>query len=216
MVRSGLAVALFTGLTACGPAPRPPERAPEAGRDLRAEARAVLDRLEEGFYAHWGSVERTADFRRLGPEHVPPLREETDAGGPRALGALRVLARLAPQERFSPDARAILYTAAFARENDFTRWGVIAPTGFLPGVYGQELLELGRTSMPYLRPLLRDRRRAPAPREPAGRIQGDRVCDYAWIFLATLYDRPLAYHPEPLARDEQIRQMDLWLDRTKR
>ena len=215
MVKSGWAVVLFTGLTACGSAPRPPERAPEASRDLRAEARGVLDRLEAGFYGHWGSVEATAEFRRLGPEHVPALREETDAGGPRALGALRVLGKLAPRERFTPDARAILYTAALARENDFTRWGVIAPTGFLPGVYGQELLDLGRTSTSYLRPLLRDRRRAPTPREAAGRIQGDRVCDYAWIFLATLYDRPLAYHPEPSARDEQIRQIDLWLDRRR-
>lgn len=209
-----LLVALLTGLTACA-APRPPERAPEPSRDLKAEARAVLDRLEAGFYAHWGSVERTSDFRRLGPEHVPALREEADANGPRALTALRVLARLAPQERFSADARAILYTAALSRENDFTRWGVVAPTGFLPGVYGQELLDLGKASTPYLRPLLRDRRRAPTPREPAGRIQGDRVCDYAWILLATVYDRPLAYHADPAARDEQIRQLDLWLDRKR-
>ena len=205
--------ALLIGLGACA-APAPP-RPPEPTRDLRAEARKAVDGLEAAFYTHWGSIEKTPEFRKLGREHVPALREEADANGPRALGAYRVLRTLAPEERFSPDARAILYTTALARESDFTRWGVVAPTGFLPGVYGQEMLELGKGSTPYLRPLLADRRRAPVPGEPANRVQGDRVCDYAWIFLATLFDRPLAYHSAPDARDEQIRQMDLWLDRRR-
>jgi hypothetical protein len=122
--------------------------------------------------------------------------------------------RQAPEERFGPTARAILNAAALAREADFTRWGAISPAGFLPGVYGQELLRLGAAAAPYLRPLLRDRRRAPSA-EPAGRVQGDRVCDYAWVLLATIFDRPLAYHPAEEIRDEQIRQMDLWLDRRK-
>ncbi len=175
----------------------------------------MLDRLEAGFHSHWGSIEKTPEFGRLERAHAPFLREEADANGPRALMALRALARLAPEERFSPAAKAILYAAALARDVDFTRWGVVAPSGFLPGVYGQELLELGKISTPYLRPLLRDRRRAPVSIEPAGRVQGDRVCDYAWVFLATLHDRPLAYHAAPDARDEQIRQMDLWLDRRR-
>jgi hypothetical protein len=46
-------------------------------------------------------------------------------------------------------------------------------------------------------------------------VSGDRVRDYAWVFLATIYDRPLAYHPDPERRDEQIRQLELWLDRRK-
>lgn len=205
--------ALLIGLGACA-APSPP-RPPEPGRDWAAEARQALDRLEASFYTHWGSLERTPEFLRLGRGHVPALRAEADANGPRALTACRVLRKLAPEERFSPDARAILYTSALARESDFTRWGVVSPMGFLPGVYGQELLDLGKGSTPYLRPLLSDRRRAPVPGEPANRAQGDRVCDYAWILLAALHDRPLAYHSAPDARDEQIRQMDLWLDRRR-
>ncbi len=210
-MRVSATLLLALGACAAPATPRPPEPSP----DLRAEARAALERLESGFYSHWGSIEKTPEFRRLGRAHVPFLREAADANGPRALMALRVLSRLAPEERFSPAARAILYTAALAREVDFTRWGVVAPTGFLPGVYGQELLDLGKVSTSYLRPLLRERRRAPVSVEPAGRVQGDRVCDYAWIFLATLHDRPLAYHADPDARDEQIRQLDLWLDRPR-
>jgi hypothetical protein len=206
-------VLLLAALEAC--ATPPPPQPPLPTRDFRAEARTALDRLEASFYTHWGSIEGTPEVRRLGREHVAALREETDANSHRALMALRVLARLAPEERFSPAAKAILYAGALAREGDFTRWGVVAPTGFLPGVYGQELLELGTVSTPYLRPLLRERRRAPVQREPAGRIQGDRLCDYAWVFLATLYDRPLAYHADPDLRDEQIRQLDLWLDRRR-
>jgi hypothetical protein len=175
----------------------------------------VLDALEASFYVHWGSVERSPDYARLGREHVPALREEADANGPRAVLALRALERLAPEEPVRPAAKAILYAAALGRENDFTRWGAISPSGFLPGVYGQELLNLGALSTSYLRPLLSDRRRAPASAERAGKAAGDRVCDYAWVLLATIHDRPLAYHPDPDRRDEQIRQMELWLDRKR-
>ena len=207
------AVLLLLG--SCAAPPRPPAARAVETRDFRGEARRVLDVLETSFYVHWGAVERAPEFQRLGREHVPALREEADANGPRAVLALRALERLAPEERFGPAAKAILYAAALGRESDFSRWGAISPSGFLPGVYGQELLKLGPEAAPYLRPLLRDRRRAPAAAEPAGRVQGDRVCDYAWILLATIFDRPLAYHGDPDRRDEQIRQMDLWLDRRR-
>jgi hypothetical protein len=206
------AVLLLLGSCA---APRGTSPPPVPSRDFKAEARGILDALEASFYVHWGAVERAPEFKRLGREHVAVLREETDANGPRAVLALRALERLAPEERFSPAAKAILYAAALGREADFSRWGAISPSGFLPGVYGQELLKLGPQAAPYLRPLLSDRRRAPASVEPAGRAQGDRVCDYAWILLATIFDRPLAYHGDPERRDEQIRQMDLWLDRRR-
>ncbi|HEX7897536.1 MAG TPA: hypothetical protein VF950_07230 [Planctomycetota bacterium] len=209
-VRCAVVLLLGSCAAPARPAPRPVE-----ARDVRGETRGVLDALEASFYVHWGSVERAPEYRRLGREHVPALREEADANGPRAILALRALERLAPEERFTPAAKAILYAAALGREADFSRWGAISPSGFLPGVYGQELLKLGAESAPYLRPLLRDRRRAPASAEPAGRAQGDRVCDYAWILLATIFDRPLAYHGDPDRRDEQIRQMDLWLDRRR-
>lgn len=188
---------------------------PAPARDLKAEAKAALDALEASFYTHWGALERAPEFARLGREHLPALREDVDSNGPRAVLALRALERLAPEERIRPSAKAILYATALGREADFTRWGAITPSGFLPGVYGQELLDLGALAAPYLRPLLRDGRRAPASAERAGRVSGDRVRDYAWVFLATIYDRPLAYHPDPERRDEQIRQFDLWLDRRK-
>jgi hypothetical protein len=48
------------------------------------------------------------------------------------------------------------------------------------------------------------------------RIQQDRICDYAWILLATIFDRPLAYHEDPRLRDPQIHELDVWLDRRKK
>jgi hypothetical protein len=207
---------LAAALGGCAGAPGGRSTSPAAPpRDLRAEAKAVLDALEASFYTHWGSLERAPEFARLGREHLPALREDVDSNGPRAVVALRALERLAPEEPIRPAAKGILYATALGREADFTRWGAITPSGFLPGVYGQELLNLGALAAPYLRPLLRDERRAPASAERAGRVSGDRVRDYAFIFLATIYDRPLAYHPDPERRDEQIRQLELWLDRRK-
>jgi len=221
--KSGVAAALAWILASCaGEAVRegPGEVDAEVlERRRRDEALEVLAALERTFYTHWGAVEGTAECARLGEGHLPALRRIADANGEHALGALRVLERRAPAEKFSVDARAILYVSALERERNFSRWGVIGPRGFVPAVYGQELLRLGPDAAPYLRRLLGDRRRAPffgdAEGERANRLQGDRVCDYAWIFLATVFDRPLSYAADPRDRDPQILALDRWLDGRK-
>lgn len=210
---------LFLASCAAPPAPKPAPLPPPDPAVLRTEARAALAALERSFHEHWGSFEKTAAYVKLRAEHVPHLREVADANGDHALMALRVLARLAPGESFSDAAKAILYAGALERETNFARWGVISPRGFLPGVYGAELLALKGISGPYLQRLLKDARRAPVAGgegERTSRAQGDRVCDYAWVLLATIFDRPLAYYEDPSLRDDQIRQLDLWLDRRKR
>lgn len=208
--------ALWLLLGGCAAPPRAPSPTAPAP-DLRQEVLDVLHALETGFDEHWGSFHATAHFRRLSAAHVAPLQEVAGANGPLALTALRVLDRLAPGEAFTPAARAYIYAAALGRDVDFARWGAVGPTGFLPGVYGAELLALGKAVTGPLRPLLGDRRRAPIragrAEEAANRLQGDRVCDYAWIFLATIHDRPIAYFTDPADRDEAIRRFDLWLDR---
>ena len=205
-------------LASCAAPLRPPPSAPEPAQS-KSEVEAILAGLERSFYSHWGAVEATPEYARLREGSVPLLRGIADANGEHALMALRVLARRAPQEEFSPEARAILYAAAFTREHNFVRWGVISPSGFLPGVYGVEFIRLGETAAPYLKGSLRDTRRARvecASGEPVNRAQGDRVCDYAWVFLAQIFDRPLAYHADPLRRDPQIRELETWLDRRRR
>ena len=204
-------------LGACAvPSAPPPSPAPPSP-DRRREALDVLQALETGFDDHWGSFESTAAFRRLTDDHVPHLRDIAGANGPFALTALRALDRLVPDAGFSSSARAHIYAGALGRETNFARWGAVGPSGFLPGVYGAELMKLGKTATDPLRPLLADRRRAPIragrAEEAANRLQGDRICDYAWIFLATIHDRPLAYFTDPAQRDEEIRRFDLWLDR---
>jgi hypothetical protein len=146
---------------------------------------------------------------------VPFLREIADGNRVGALGALRVLDRLAPEARAPKEGRAIVYATALEAETEFSRWGLMSPSGFLPGVYGRELLELGPAAAPYLGRLLADRRRAPVFGSDVNRIQGDRVCDYAWIFLATVFDRPLSYAPDPSRRDPQIRELEGWLERRR-
>jgi hypothetical protein len=200
-------------LASCSaPAPPPP---PDPAL-LKAETVALLASLERSFYSHWGSVESTAEYARLRAGQGPVLREIVDSNGEYALMALRVLAKRAPAERFTSEAKAIVYWTVFQRDAYFNRWGLISKGGFLPGVYGHELLELGPAVAPYLQKSLRDTRRAPlfgGEEERTSRIQGDRVCDYAWVLLATMFDRPLAYHLDPRLRDPQIHELDLWLDR---
>ena len=209
---------LLLGLASCHQ-PAPPQ-APRVDPDARKrEVVALLTTLEKNFYAHWGSVESTSEFAKLRDEDVPLLREIADSNGEQALMALRILAKRAPGERFSPAAKAILYWTVFARDTVYNRWGIISKSGFLPGVYGQELLTLGAPAAPYFQQSLRDVRRIEVfgtEDTRQSRIQQDRVCDYAWVLLATIFDRPLAYHEDPRLRDPQIHELDLWLDRRKK
>ncbi len=177
----------------------------------------ALEALERNFYVHWGGVEKTAEVARLGAAHVPVLREIADANGPQALMACRVLRGLAPSEKFTDAAKAILLVTVFEQETNFARWGTLSKGGILPGVYGDELMATGESAVPPLRKSLSDRRRARLQGgerdEAANRAQGDRVCDYAWILLATMLRRPFDYVEEQDRRDLQIREFDLWLGR---
>jgi hypothetical protein len=200
------------------PAPAPPERPPQPTVSKEDVAR-LLESLERTFYTHWGTVEETAEYRKLGPAHVPLLRSIVDANGECSLMAYRILRRLAPGEPFTESAKAILYATAFGRDENFIRWGTLSKAGLLPGIYGDELVSLKGAVVPFLRKSLADRRPAPvrgeAGAERANRRQADRVCDYAWVMLAGILGRPFSYDEDPLDRDRQIREFDLWLDRRR-
>jgi hypothetical protein len=208
---------LLLVLTSCqAPPPPAPVVDPDA---LKKEVLPLLESLEKSFYSHWGSVESTPEYKKLRDEHIPLLRTIADSNGNHALVALRVLAKRAPQERFKPEAKAILYWTVFARDPIHNRWGLITNGGFLPGTYGQEVLELGAAAAPYFQQSLRDKRRVVVfgtEAERTSRIQQDRICDYAWILLATIFDRPLAYNEDPRLRDPQIHDLDVWIDRRKK
>lgn len=212
-----LALILLLGLAACqAPPPPPPKVDPDA---RKREVLALLDSLEKNFYRHWGSVESTSEYAALRDGDLPLLREIADSNGEYALLSLRILSKRAPGEQFRPAAKGILYWTVFARDTVYNRWGVIGKSGFLPGVYGQEVLALGPAAAPYFQQSLRDRRRIAlfgTEDERQSRIQQDRVCDYAWVLLATIFDRPLGYHEDPRLRDPQIHDLDLWLDRRKK
>ena len=86
----------------------------------------------------------------------------------------------------------------------------------MPGVYGDEMMAVGAAVQPYLERSLRDMRPAPVfgpGEEKLSRARGDRVCDYAWLFLSTMLNRPVDYQADPRLRDPQIHELDLWLDR---
>ena len=212
-----VSLVLLLLLTSCqAPPPPAPTVDPDA---LKKEVLTILESLEKSFYTHWGSVESTPEYKKLRDEHIPVLRAIADSNGDHALVALRVLAKRAPSERFKPEAKVILYWTVFARDPIQNRWGLITNSGFLPGTYGQEVLELGAAAAPYFQQSLRDRRRVVVfgtEAERTSRIQQDRICDYAWILLATIFDRPLAYNEDPRLRDPQIHDLDVWIDRRKR
>ncbi len=209
----GVLPLLLLASCAAPPPPRPADRPA-----TREEALEALASLEATFYEHRGALEARPEFRRLRAGHAPHLRAIADANGPSALMAMRLLARLAPEERFTDDARAIVYASALERERNYIRWGAITKGELLPGVYAHELLGLGPAAVPYLRKLLSSRRPAPVlggEPERVNRRQQDRVGDYAWVFLARLLGRPIVYAEDPRDRDDAIRAFERGLDAGK-
>jgi hypothetical protein len=177
----------------------------------RREAEEIVAKLEARFYEHWGSLERTEPYRRLSEDHLRWLQGMVDENGETALMALRVIERRWPADAGSDERRAIIYAEALRRERNFRRWGAVTGSGLLPGVYGHELLALGKTAVPHLRRLLADSRPAPVVGGSDERVaerEGRRVCDYAWVFLSTILDRPPAWSTDPRDRDPQIRKLD--------
>lgn len=217
LARAGKLFCALLVLSSCEASP--PPRKPSDPGALRKECIALLDALERTFYAHWGSVESTREYARIRDEHLPILREIVESNQEQAPMALRVLAKRVPAESFSASVKAVIYWTAFQRDVYFNRWGVISGGRFCVGVYGNDLLGLGRAVAPYLQKSLRDTRRAlvfGGEEERNNRIQEDRVCDYAWLFLARIYGRPVTYSEDSRLRDAEIRELDLWLDRQGR
>jgi len=147
---------------------------------------------------------RTA--RELGTGATDFLLKEIKARGDTAFLALEALREADPGAYDSIPKResAEIYVDALKNSSYFNTWGV--PGYQLTGT-ARALIGLGDEAIPLLEPLLDDKRKAPlsgSQSATTSSMYGNRVCDYAWILISEIRQKPYRYEQEPGERDQSI------------
>jgi hypothetical protein len=144
--------------------------------------------------------------RDLGPKATSLLLHEIVARGESAFLALEALRVADPAAYGALPAgeRAGIYIDALKSSIFFNAWGV---PGYQFTPTAHALIALGDDAGAALAPLLADCRPAPlsgSQGATTSRIYGNRVCDYAWVFISEIKRRPCTYTQDPAERDEAI------------
>lgn len=147
--------------------------------------------------------------RDLGAAATDLLRDHIRRGGPTAFIALEALRQSEPSafEQIGRAERARIYADQLRESTFFNAWGL---PGFKLTDTAMALIALGEEAVPVLAPLLDDNR--PAPSEGSqdatvGAAYGNRVSDYAWVFISEITNKEYAYPKDVAARDGEIRSL---------
>jgi len=103
--------------------------------------------------------------------------------------------------------RAAIYAAALARTQYFNTWG--QPGAALSDT-ARAFAALGDDAVAALAPLLADQRPAPSSGSQdatLARMNGNRVCDYAWVLIHEARGTEYLYATAPADRDREIGAM---------
>jgi hypothetical protein len=147
--------------------------------------------------------------RRLGPAATAMLAQKVQARGADAFLALEAL-RVADPAGYAarPAAeRAAVYAAALQRNAFFNSWG---QPGMSLTETARAFAALGEDAVAVLAPLLADTRDAPSSGSQdatLSRMNGNRVCDYAWVLISEARGADYMYSPSPADRDREIAAM---------
>ena len=147
--------------------------------------------------------------RLLGGAATDLLLEQIGARGDTAFLALEALrvGDPAAYDAIPSTERAEIYAATLRTNVFYNTWG-------LPGHQLTEttraFLALKDDAIALLLPLLADRRPAPLAGSrdaTASSAYKNRVCDYAWVFICEIRQRPYTYSQDPEERDRSIEEL---------
>ena len=153
--------------------------------------------------------------RKIGPPASQLLVQHVHAHGSDALLALEALRMADPAAYAGLPASecAQVYGAALQHNAFFNSWG--QPGGQLTET-AHAFAALGDAAIAVLAPLLDDKRPAPASGSQdatTSQMNGNRVCDYAWVLISEARHVAYAYLTSPAERDQDIAAMRVALQR---
>jgi hypothetical protein len=147
--------------------------------------------------------------QQLGPTAVPLLLDEIANRRPTAFLALEALRVTDANSNASipPAERAEIYVKALRDNHFFNAWGHAG--GHLTET-AKALIALNEDATSKLAPLLSDQRPAllQGSRDATmSGLSGNRLCDYAWVFINEIKRRPYVYSEDPAERDQAIQAL---------
>jgi hypothetical protein len=147
--------------------------------------------------------------RQLGAQATGILVGHVRARGNTALLALEVL-READRKAYDsiPAAERIeVYAHSLENSDFFNTWGL---PGYQLTATSRALIALGDEAVSRLRTLLEDQRSAPlsgSQDATTSKMYANRVCDYAWVFIAEIKQEHYEYFQSPNKRDVAIKAL---------
>jgi hypothetical protein len=147
--------------------------------------------------------------QHLGADATGILLQHIQARGSTALLALESL-READRKAYDsiPAAeRAEIYSHSLLNSTFFNAWGL---PGYQLTATSQALIALGDAAIPSLEPLLENQRAAPlsgSQDATTSNVYANRVCDYAWVFIAEIRHQPYTFFENPAKRDLAIKAL---------
>ena len=144
--------------------------------------------------------------RQLGANATKVLLQHIQARGKTALLALEAL-READRKAYDsiPVAeRTEIYVHSLESSHFYNTWGL---PGYQLTPTSQALIALGDEAVSRLRPLLEYQRPAPlsgSQDATTSKMYANRVCDYAWVFIAEIKHKHYKYFQSPNERDRVI------------
>jgi hypothetical protein len=147
--------------------------------------------------------------RQLGASAASLLLEGIKVRGNEALLTVEALRESDPDtyNLLPAEERAECYVDALLTNIFYNTWGL---PGYQLSATSRALISLGEKAVAALKPLLCDRRFAPhsgSKDATASNVYGNRVCDYAWVFISEIMHRPYAYSQSPAERDLAIDEL---------
>jgi hypothetical protein len=144
--------------------------------------------------------------QRLGPVATPLLVQRLRQRGSDAFLALEALRLADPASYATQPApeRAAIYGGALQHSAFFNSWG--QPGASLTDT-AHAFAALGDPAVDALAPLLADTRAAPSSGSrdaTLAQINGNRLCDYAWVLINEARGVDYVYAPSPADRDREI------------
>lgn len=156
--------------------------------------------------------------RELGSDATDQLLKHIEAKGKTALLALEAWREADPDRyaTFSSQIKAQIYVNALQNNLFYNTWGV---PGFQLTQTAYALIALGDEAISTLKPLLDDQKPAllSGSRDATtSTMYGNRVCDYAWVFISEIKKLSYQYLQHPTARDREIERLRQKLESEKK
>jgi hypothetical protein len=119
----------------------------------------------------------------------------------------------------APSVKAAILCDELRHANFLDDWSILAPNDSVDGIPAVELMTIGAGAIPYLEPLLSDKRPAFLEGSQEGTINAaykHRKADFAYRYITIIQQQTYTFDREPTQRDKKIQRLQAQLQAKRR